>query len=611
MDNKIKFYLAIESAGGASWFPDSKHFAFVYDAIGYSQIYASKLGNEPLWPRRMTFSENRCTNPRVLANGNLIFQTDQGGDENFQIHHVDKANEIVSLTKDLKAKYLINYVSKNYVYVSANVKDKKRFGIYRFNIDDPRNTFEEIITPEEGLFRLTAVNQDENILAIVKPHSNVFTEVFLYHVETKELTNITKQVTKEEHYWQPVKFMSEHSLLVITDFQNEFRRFGILTKNGEFTPIDAQRPYNIEAVDWNYDSDIIFFSENQEGYSKLYSAKLEGNHLLDKKEISLPLQGVLMQGDARSYTKGMSRSPDGKKLAMTISSPTMPSSVWIYQIDSNNWINATNPSIPGINPDRLANAELKKFKSFDGVEVPYFEYLPKSEVPEGGFPAILMIHGGPEAQFRPSFNPIIQFFVSAGFAIVAPNIRGSAGYGRKYLDADNKEKRLDAIRDIAELANHLKKNHTRINGNKLVIYGGSYGGFAVLSSMTEYPDLWIAGVDIVGISNFVTFLKNTAPWRRKLRESEYGSLEEDYETLVRISPINKVDQIKAPLFIIQGDNDERVPLSESIQIYESLKQRGIKTELLRFADEGHGVVKLKNRLVAYPKLLDWLKRIVA
>jgi dipeptidyl aminopeptidase/acylaminoacyl peptidase len=211
---------------------------------------------------------------------------------------------------------------------------------------------------------------------------------------------------------------------------------------------------------------------------------------------------------------------------------------------------------------------------------------------------------------RPSFSPVIQFFVSGGFAVVTPNIRGSTGYGKTYLNLDNVEKRLDSIMDIKYLAMHLRTQDRDIDTDRLVIYGGSYGGFAVLSSITEHPDIWKAAVDIVGISNFVTFLQNTAAWRRAIREAEYGSLEHDMETLVKISPIHKVDRIKCPLFIIQGDNDERVPLSESLQIYESVKQRGIETKMLRFADEGHGLAKLENRISAYTEVLQWLKAIV-
>ncbi|MDH4213840.1 MAG: prolyl oligopeptidase family serine peptidase, partial [Candidatus Thorarchaeota archaeon] len=230
--------------------------------------------------------------------------------------------------------------------------------------------------------------------------------------------------------------------------------------------------------------------------------------------------------------------------------------------------------------------------------------------PSDGWPAIFMIHGGPEAQMRPDFNPIIQFFLASGFALITPNIRGSEGYGRKYLDLDNIEKRLDSIKDIKSLAIHVKDQEKEIDGNRLVIYGGSYGGFAVLSAMTEHPEFWKAGIDIVGISNFVTFLQNTAAWRRTLREAEYGSLEHDMEILTRMSPIHKIDNIAAPLLIIQGDNDERVPLSESLQMYEKLKEKGLEVRLMRFADEGHGLAKLENRINAYTEVISWLKEIL-
>ena len=270
---------------------------------------------------------------------------------------------------------------------------------------------------------------------------------------------------------------------------------------------------------------------------------------------------------------------------------------------------ATCSDTSGLDRDSFVNSSLNYFKSFDGLKIPYFKHVPKGEKPEDGWPTILLIHGGPEAQFVPSFSPINQFYLSVGFSVIAPNIRGSAGYGRKYLDLDNKEKRLDSIKDIKFLALHLNDDQD-INTKKLIIAGGSYGGFAVLSAMTEYPEVWAAGVDIVGISNFVTFLQNTAPWRRKLREAEYGSLEEDKEMLKSISPIHKVDNISSPLFIIHGDNDERVPLSEAIQIHKILKEKGLAVELLRFDDEGHGITKLENKVKAYSKIVEWLKEVV-
>lgn len=271
---------------------------------------------------------------------------------------------------------------------------------------------------------------------------------------------------------------------------------------------------------------------------------------------------------------------------------------------------ATSAGTAGLNPSSFIDAALRSYLSFDGLPVPYFKYIPKGDKPAKGWPAILLIHGGPESQILPDFYPVVQFYLSNGFAVFTPNIRGSSGYGRSYMDADNVGKRLDSIMDIKHLALHIRRNEPEVDGSRLVVYGGSYGGFAVLSAMTEHPDIWKAGVDIVGVSDFVTFLQNTAPWRRKLREGEYGSLDQDIEILKAISPIHKIENISAPLFIIQGDNDERVPLSESLQMYEKLKEKGLEVELMRFADEGHGLAKLENRIKAYSRVVEWLKEIV-
>ncbi len=606
MEDRIRYFLGIGSSGGISWSPDEHGFAFVYDSVGYPQVFTSDI--ERRWPSRRTFSDNRCTNPRFLTDGSILYSSDFGGDENFQLYAVDPSNRIHRLTDHPKSKFLINTVTKQHVYVSANVKDPRLFGIYRWKIPLTEHSMEEVWIPEEGLVRMGCVDFEEKRAVIVRPFSNMHTSLHLLNMKTHEMVDLTAAFS--ESLWSPVKFLDAEHILVVTDYGNEFRRFGILGLNGVFKAIDHDEHHDITSVEWSYDNDLVYFSENWDGYDRLFVREITVETYGQKKEIDLPQAGVILSGDARSYTKALSLSPSGKKLGMTLSSPTLPASIFMFDLEEEKWTRLTFPSTAGLNPQFFVNPTLERFLSFDGQEIPYFKFLPPSNKPSNGFPAILMIHGGPEAQFRPSFNPIVQFYVSAGYAVIAPNIRGSSGYGKGYLNADNKEKRLDAIRDIAELALYLKENDQDIDGERLVIYGGSYGGFAVLSAMTEYPDLWKAGVDIVGISNFVTFLENTAKWRRKLRESEYGSLEEDYDLLVNISPIHKVDKIQAPLFIIQGDNDERVPLSESIQIYEALKKRGIEVQLMRFDDEGHGVVKLKNKLKVYPTVLEWLNSIV-
>ena len=212
-------------------------------------------------------------------------------------------------------------------------------------------------------------------------------------------------------------------------------------------------------------------------------------------------------------------------------------------------------------------------------------------------PVVVEFHGGPEGQARPGFSPYAQLFVDAGFVFAEPNVRGSDGYGRKWIDADNGARRLDVITDIEDAARWARGAFAKDGKPPRVgILGGSYGGYSALMGMTMFAGAYDAGVSIVGISNLVTFLENTAPYRRILRTSEYGDPEKDRDALVKLSPVTYVDRVKAPLLVVQGASDPRVPVGEAIQIHDALQARGVPVELVVFPDEGHGAAKRENRV---------------
>jgi dipeptidyl aminopeptidase/acylaminoacyl peptidase len=251
--------------------------------------------------------------------------------------------------------------------------------------------------------------------------------------------------------------------------------------------------------------------------------------------------------------------------------------------------------------------ELIHYPSFDGLSIPAWFTRPDTQ--NDDFPVVVIVHGGPEVQSQPDFATTTQYFLSQGYGVFDPNVRGSSGYGKEYLDLDNVEKRMDSVADLAYAVKWLEAQ-PNVDTKRIAIIGSSYGGFMVLSALTTYPDLWAAGIDIVGISNFVTFLENTGEFRRSHREGEYGSLEFDREFLKSISPIHQVDKITAPLMVIHGANDPRVPLSGAEQIVEALKARNIPVEFLVYQDEGHGIVKIKNKLDAYPKMAVFLDKYI-
>lgn len=656
-EQALRRYLAATSAMGPVWRPDGGALAFVWNDPGSYQVYVAELGGGATpAPRvtRVSDGPDRCTDPRFLATGELLYTSDAGGNENFQLVLAAEKNgrwQSRTLTADPGAKYRVAGLTDDELLFVGNDVDRSRFTLYSQRL--PVDTWEPnpLFTPERGVIG-KARRLGGGAVLVELAYGNMHQELLLLgggassgpagaaprgFTAPRSLT--ASLDAGAEVRWELLRETHDGRLLVATDLGSDRLRPVLLGLDGRVEPIDA-----VEAMEQGelasaaYRSDVAgaLLEFNVEGYSRVYSlGACLPDALLD--EIELPLDGVVVSGDARTSRVGLALSPGSDRLAAALGGPAEVANVWVAPADAaggagqapgaasgdsrrgdpsgSGWSRLTSAEVPGVEPRELAGATLARFDSFDGESVPYFTFLPAgaadagSAPPRDGYPAVLMIHGGPEAQARPSFNNVVQFLAAAGFAVVVPNIRGSAGYGRRYLDLDNRERRLDSIRDIAELARHLGRSGGPIDASRLAIMGGSYGGFAVLSAMTEHPELWNAGVDIVGISNFVTFLSNTAPWRRSLRESEYGSLD-DRELLERISPINRIERVAAPLLIIQGDNDERVPLSESLQMADRLRELGRKVELMRFADEGHGVTKLENRIVAYTRVAEWLREYV-
>jgi dipeptidyl aminopeptidase/acylaminoacyl peptidase len=256
----------------------------------------------------------------------------------------------------------------------------------------------------------------------------------------------------------------------------------------------------------------------------------------------------------------------------------------------------------------MVEPALDAVSSVDGERIPFFLYRPPDA--ERPAPVVVWLHGGPESQYVPRFDPTIQYLVSRGYAVLAPNIRGSTGYGRRYEHLDDKRRRLDVLHDLAAIHDRIAADSS-LDADRAALMGASYGGYLVLLGLSFQPALWAAGVDIVGISDLTTFLENTSSWRRAAREVEYGSLRDDRDFLATASPLRRACDIRAPLFIVHGANDPRVPVGEAHQIHEVLQANGVRCELKVYPDEGHGLAKLSNRLDAYPRICSFLDEVLA
>jgi dipeptidyl aminopeptidase/acylaminoacyl peptidase len=297
---------------------------------------------------------------------------------------------------------------------------------------------------------------------------------------------------------------------------------------------------------------------------------------------------------------GFRFSHDGKRLVFTFSSPIEPANVYSLDLASRQLTRVTEPTLAGVDPKTFVQPSLIHYPTFDGKQIPAFYFEPKGVTRP---PAIISVHGGPESQTRAQFSSLIQYFLNRGYAVLAPNVRGSTGYGRTYTHLDDVLLRMDSVKDL-EYANRWLSERA----GKIAVMGGSYGGYMTLAAVAFQPERWAAGVDIVGISNFISFLNNTGSYRRALRIAEYGDPVKDEAFLKEVSPFFHVDKIKAPMLIIQGANDPRVPQSESDQIVASLEGRSLPVDYLLYKDEGHGLAKLANRVDAYTKVVAFLDR---
>lgn len=348
------------------------------------------------------------------------------------------------------------------------------------------------------------------------------------------------------------------------------------------------------------DGSTLLVLENRNGSDHLSLRDVESGKVLSVLPAFEP-------GVARVRLTAPMLTADGSAVFHTLSSPRLAGDVFAYDVATATGRRLTWSETP-VPAEQLASPQAHDVASFDGERLPLFVFRPPSPEPAPGGgsspPVVVKVHGGPEAQAQLQYDPVAQALALSGFAVVVPNVRGSTGYGRRYAGLDDTTRRLDSVADLAAVHDWLAG--AGLDPDRAALWGGSYGGYMVLAGVAFQPERWAAGVDIVGISDLVTFLTNTSSYRRAHRELEYGSLERDREFLAAASPMRSVDAVRAPLFVVHGRNDPRVPVSEAEQLVERLRGNGVRCELSIYEDEGHGLQKLANRLDAYPRAIGFL-----
>lgn len=587
----IKPYLHVRTAKNPVYHPDGHSLSFIGDYSGLPQIWELNLREG--WPFQTSFTRERINFVNYIKNSsNLLIGMDVNGNENQQLFLLKRDGELVPLTNS--PEHIHHYGGSSpdgkWIAWSSNRRHPAFLDIYIQNLETLKI---QLVFSNDDVYSSIMWSPDGKSLLIRKTNTMLDNDLGLLHLSTRKMNWLTEH-TGEAGFKDPHFNKHGDHLFLLTNKDREFYGLAMIELSSKkFTWLE-QVNWDIEVLSINKDKNKLAFTINEGGISKGVLLDLNQSQLYTWKT---PI-GVITD---------LTFSPDNQKLAYAFNGPAHPSDIWELDLRTIQTERLTYLSRSPIIEQKLIVPDLISFNSFDNLQVPAFYYKPKNVYDKP--PVIVYLHGGPESQIRATYSPILQYFLSLGYAVCAPNVRGSSGYGKTYTHLDDVRKRMDSVKDLVSLVEWLKSEGF-VDPRKIAIMGGSYGGFMVLAAITHFPNLWSAAVDICGMSSFRTYLKNTSPWRRKLREMEYGTIEKDGDFFDQINPLNYADRITCPLIVLHGANDPRVPIMESEQMVTKLKQRNHPVKYIRFEDEGHSFVKLKNKLNAYTSIADFLNQYI-
>ncbi len=585
MSFPIERYLTVRSCTAPSLSPDGSEVAFLSDLTGLPQAWV--VSTRSGWPRQVTFTDHAVRSVHFSPDGAwLLYAMDRDGNERQQLYLVrPDGGETRRLTDRDEAIHTFGHWAPDGVRFSyaSTARDPRYFDVY---VMDTESATAQPVLEADGTHLAGAFSPDGARLLVYRVRGSLDQDVGLLDLATGQVRWLTSggmPTRFQDAWWTP----DGQGVLLRADLGSDFLYLARLDlADWRVEPL-VRDEWDVDGLAVAHDRQLAW-TVNEGGVSRLRVGTEVASVVAD-----LPA-GVV---------SGLTWSADGARLAFQLETPSGGADVWTYDRAAAACGRVTFSDRAGLPAHAFVEPELVDYGTFDGRRIPAWWYRPATAPP---YPAVLYLHGGPEGQTRPVCNPVLQFLVNHGYAVLAPNVRGSTGYGTDYCHLDDKRLRLDSVEDAHRAVPWLTDHGA--DPARIACYGGSYGGFMVLSLVTRYPEVWAAGVEFVGIANFVTFLEHTGAYRRKLREAEYGSLEEDGDFLREISPVHRVDQVQCPMFIVQGATDPRVPQIESDQMVEALRARGIPVEYLVFDDEGHGLIKRVNRIAAYTAMAAFLKQ---
>lgn len=591
LKNKIEKLVDLRAPSEGVVTNNGQNLFMNWNVTGSNQIW--KLTGPKSFPIQLTGGEDASRLVGLSPDNQwIVISRDSKGDENPGIYLMKTSGgalRTVYYNPKHQSRFLDFTNDSKTLYYQTNDKSPESYSIYKYNLDTDKH---EIIWDKPGIWSLSDIEGSKAILSLAK--GSMQNEHFLLDLNTKTSTPLIGQNESEDF---GVSFSSKTGeYFVLTNKLSDYRRIYLL-KNGKLEAWSPELPSDISGYRLSHQRNVLIYSINKQGYSQLKAVDLK-----TKKTTDLPGLKDAQQSYAGSF------SINDVYLSYAAEFHNAPRKNFVLNLKTKKVQEWVTPSTPEIDTANYIKPSLEYYKAQDGTDIPMFVWR-SEKCKTTVCPVIVQFHGGPEAQFIPRFSPISNLYAEKGFVFVAPNVRGSDGYGKKWLQADNGANRLNVITDIRDCADFIKKNWAK-NGvaPKVGITGGSYGGYSTLVGLSMFADSYDAGLAIVGMSSLITFIENTAPYRRALRMNEYGDPSKDRETMLKLSPVTYIDKVTKPLMIAHGATDPRVPVGEAVQFYETVQKNNKNSKLVIFPDEGHGVAKRPNIVLLNSYAIDFFEK---
>ena len=592
----IEDFMDTVRIGGLSFSADESNILVSSDETGIINAYTISISTGERRPVTRSTNDSTFAVDYFPKDNRVLFTRDQGGNEenHLYVRAVDGVERDLTAGQKLKARFAGWTRDQRAFYLQTNERDKRYFDLYRMDAASYERT---LVYQEEKGFEFGDISDDAKWIALEKPNTTSDSDIYLYEIATKELKHLSPH--KETASYSVASFdRSNRFLYYLTNDGEEFtrvRRYELATGKHE----DVERaPWDILFTYFSYNGKyrVTGINEDARTVIKVYE------HATGKL-VPLP---KLPEGEIGSVN--ISRSEN--LMSFYLNSDRSPGNLHVYDFRTREVKKLTDTLSKRIDPLDLVNSEVVRFKSFDGLSIPNILYKPHQATPEAKAPALVWVHGGPGGQTRKGYSAQIQYLVNHGYVVLGINNRGSSGYGKTFFTADDQKHGREPLWDCVEAKKYLS-SLSYVDSKRIGIIGGSYGGYMVLAALAYQPEVFDAGVDIFGVSNWLRTLQNTPPWWESFKQAlfkEMGDPVKDEKMLREISPVFHADKITKPLLVLKGANDPRVLKAESDDIVDAVKKKGVPVEYVVFDDEGHGFTKKKNQLVGSKATLEFLDK---